>query len=103
MPGLAAAETALKATQPRKSLRHRTNETSVFDSPGLVFLLQDCHVALVEIDLTKEFLKLVHSVNRHQRGAHFVFTAIFQDVAGALRLAAIVAKCATDFRRFPHL
>src|SRR5258708_8696626 len=101
MPGLAAAETALKATQPRKSLRHRTNETSVFDSPGLVFLLQDCHVALVEIDLTKEVLKLVHSVNRHQRGAHFVFTPIFQDVPAALLLPAIVRNSTLRFGR-PH-
>src|SRR5215467_1323873 len=64
---------------------------------ALICFLQDRHASLVEVDFSKELLELLDALKRHLVGSHFVFAAVFQDVAGCLRLARVLREGEAGF------
>src|SRR5712671_3656149 len=58
----------------------------------LVRLFQNCHILFVGVDLSEEFLQLIHLFHGYQGRIHFVLACVFKDVAGILRLADILPE-----------
>src|SRR5262249_37443011 len=64
---------------------------------ALICFLQDRHASLVEVDFSKELLELLDALKGHLVGPHFVFAAVFQDVADCLRLAGVLREGEAGF------